>query len=55
MKTRELLAYIYRNYLCTENEKKEYDLILLKQNKHENYLNLFTVLDTFHALYLFST
>lgn len=37
-KTKYLLAMIYRNYLCDENEKKEFDMKLLKNE--EEYQNL---------------
>lgn len=32
-KTKKLLAMIYRNYMCTEEEKIEYDKILLKNEE----------------------
>lgn len=40
LKSRELLAYIYRNYLCDEYERKEYDMILKKNEiKYQNEIN----------------
>ena len=40
LKTRELLAYIYRNYLCDEEERNEYDFILKKnESKYQEEIN----------------
>ena len=39
LKTRVLLALIYRNYLCDEDEKKEYDLLLtFNEDKYQKDL-----------------
>ena len=38
-KTRALLAMIYRNYICSEEERAEYDKILIEnERRHQNEL-----------------
>lgn len=47
-KTKALLAMIYRNYLCTESEKVEFDKKLLKnEEKYQNTLKEKYSLDVF--------